>query len=144
MARKSQTEIENELKPIGAILNNALVYEENRGPLDIRYFYCKPVETLVKYIRNNTRARNIGATHHVLKILFNLVEFAGQGALEYSFGGRTRDIFLQEAFQSIEVKTIKHMDIDKLYGKALGLLESEGDDSDMLWIFYFDKVAEGN
>src|SRR6056297_1123169 len=144
MAKKSWKEIENDLNSIGTILNNTIIHEESRGSMDVKYFYCNPVDALAKYIRENTRAKNIGDTHHVIKILFNLVEFAGQGVLEYTFGGKKRDIYLKEAFQSIEVKTIKHMDIDKLYGKALGVLESADDDSDFLWLFYFYTIPKCN
>jgi len=110
--------------------------------LEIRYYHCKYIEELVRYIRDNTRAKHLGATHHVLNILFNQVEYSGKGVLEYTKGRKRYDCFLKKDSRIIEVKTIKHMTIEKLYNKIVGVIESERSDADVLWVFYFYRMPE--
>ena len=61
--------------------------------------------------------------------------------MEYKTDGYKIDIYLDDIKQKIEVKTIKRMEVDKLYKKAIGVIDSSLDDSDILWIFYFYKIS---
>ena len=163
MGRKSPKEIEADLLPIAKKINSTLIHQgpqlshdhqetqilhdrqsiqKPQSALEIRYYHCKYIEELVRYIRDNTRAKHLGATHHVLNILFNQVEYSGKGVLEYTKGRKRYDSFLKKDSRIIEVKTIKHMTIEKLYNKIVGVIESERSDADVLWVFYFYRMPE--
>jgi len=163
MGKKTRKEIEADLLPIAKKINSTLIHQgpqlshdhqetqilhdrqsiqKPQSALEIRYYHCKYIEELVRYIRDNTRAKHLGATHHVLNILFNQVEYSGKGVLEYTKGRKRYDCFLKKDSRIIEVKTIKHMTIEKLYNKIVGVIESERSDADVLWVFYFYRMPE--
>src|SRR6056297_3483977 len=163
MGKKTRKKIEADLLPIAKKINSTLIHQgpqlshdhqetqishdhpsiqKPQSALEIRYYHCKYIEELVRYIRDNTRAKHLGATHHVLNILFNQVEYSGKGVLEYTKGRKRYDCFLKKDSRIIEVKTIKHMTIEKLYNKIVGVIESERSDADVLWVFYFYRMPE--
>src|SRR6056297_1206356 len=163
MGKKTRKKIEADLLPIAKKINSTLIHQgpqlshdhqetqishdhpsiqKPQSALEIRYYHCKYIEELVRYIRDNTRAKHLGATHHVLNILFNQVECSGKGVLEYTKGRKRYDCFLKKDSRIIEVKTIKHMTIEKLYNKFVGVIESERSDADVLWVFYFYRMPE--
>ncbi len=95
---------------------------------------------LVKFIREKTKAKELGATHHVLKALFRWIIYQDRARLEISKDGRRFDIYVDDTRQEIEVKTISQMKVYDLWKKALGVIESSFQNPDSLWIFYFYKV----
>ena len=133
-------EVESDLKKYVYRVNNSHIFEQKKGAIEIKYYHCKPIMDLVEYIRINTEAKDIGATHHIFKILFKQIIYPNKGYLEYKTGIYKIDIYLDGIKQNIEVKTITQMEIDELYKKAIGVIESPLDDSDFLWIFYFYKI----
>ncbi len=121
-------------------IKNSLFHSRKDTTLEIRYYYCDAVMDLVKFIREKTKAKELGATHHVLKALFRWVMYQDRARLEVSKDGRRIDIYVDETRQEIEVKTISQMEVYELYKKAIGVIDSSAQNLDSLWIFYFYRV----
>ncbi|MHA1673045.1 MAG: hypothetical protein ACTSYI_05405 [Promethearchaeota archaeon] len=118
----------------------SLLYSQKDTALEIKYYYCNAIMDLVKFIRVKTKAKELGATHHVLKALFRWIIYRDRARLEVSKNGRRLDIYVEETRQEIEVKTISQMKVYDLWKKALGVIESTTQNPDSLWIFYFYRV----
>ncbi|MHA1672230.1 MAG: hypothetical protein ACTSYI_01255 [Promethearchaeota archaeon] len=119
---------------------NSLLYVKKDAALEIKYYFCNAVMDLVKFIREKTKAKELGATHHVLKALFRWIIYQDRARLEVSKDGRRIDIYVDGTRQEIEVKTISQMKIYDLWKKALGVIESSSQIPDSLWIFYFYRL----
>lgn len=121
-------------------IKNSLIYSKIDTALEIKYYYCNAIMDLVKFIRVKTKAKELGATHHVLKALFRWIIYQDRARLEISKDGRRVDIYVDDTRQEIEVKTISQMKIYDLWKKALGVIESSSQNLDSLWIFYFYRI----
>ncbi len=117
-----------------------MIYSKKDTALEIKYYYCNAVMDLVKFIRVKTMAKELGATHHVLKALFRWVVYQDRARLEISKDGHRIDIYVDDTRQEIEVKTISEMKTYNLWKKALGVIESSSQNLDSLWIFYFYRI----
>ncbi|MHA1675075.1 MAG: hypothetical protein ACTSYI_15770 [Promethearchaeota archaeon] len=118
----------------------SLLYSQKDSALEINYYFCDAIMDLVQFIREKTKAKELGATHHVLKALFRWIKYKDRARLEISKDGRRFDIYVDDTCQEIEVKTISQMKVYDLWKKALGVIESTTQKPDSLWIFYFYRV----
>jgi hypothetical protein len=140
---KSWQEIETMLENHSKNIPNSLFYQKKQGACEIKIYYCQPIMDLVKFIREKTNAKEIGATHHVMKIAFKNIEYPN-ARLEYNHNSKRIDIYIEDIRYFIEVKAISDMTIRDLYQKAIGVIESDNDYSDRLWIFYFYRIEWEN
>ncbi len=121
-------------------VRDSLIYSQKDTTLGIKYYYCDAIMDLVKFIREKTKAKELGATHHVLKALFRWIIYQDRARLEISKDGHRVDIYVDETRQEIEVKTISQMKVLDLWKKAIGVIEAPSHTPDSLWIFYFYRL----
>lgn len=134
------TDLISQLNVKAPKIMQSLIYTVQGPALEIKYYYCHAVTDLVQFIREKTKAKELGATHHVLKILFRWIVYQDRARLEITKDGRRVDIYVEDTRQEIEVKTISEMKLYELWQKVLGVIESPSHKSDILWVFYFYRV----
>ncbi len=133
-------EIITQLNLKAPAVKKALVLSRKKHAIEIKYYYCGAISDLVDFIRKKTKAKELGATHHVLKALFRWVVYRDGAQLEVSKNQKRIDILVDGTQQAIEVKTLSEMKVYELWKKAMAVLESDHDHPDILWIFYFYRV----
>ena len=134
--------IESLLVPKADGIKNSAILTDRLGAIEISYYYCDAIMDLVDFIREKTDAKELGATHHVMKIIFKEIRYPTGAILEFPRGRNRFDIWLKSTEQSVSVKMIREMNIESLYQKSIGVIESTTDFSDFLWIFYFYRFQD--
>jgi hypothetical protein len=115
----------------------ALVVLEKQAPVTVRMFFCDGVMAIVKYLREATNAKDIGATHHVFKILGKHAMYGDRGRLEFADKGERADIYFEDTMVTISVKALVMATIKVIRGTAMAVFDAVT--ADKTWIFFFYK-----
>jgi len=138
----SHDEYNQILNLLSSQLPTALFHVQATSHLQISYYFCNPVMDFAAFLRTFSKAAQLSSQHDTFKHLFNRIVFHNAGQTEVKVGSRRVDILVPETNQSIEIKTISEISMEKLYNKAIGVIEAQTRISDYLWVFYFYKLAE--
>jgi hypothetical protein len=139
---KTWREREGEIAMLVPGLRDALLVRSTRKPVDVRVYFCKGVMDVIEYIGKETAGKEIGAQHHVFKILGKLIEFGTTGRTEVHTKGERVDIFIDDTMVSVEVKALTMATLEKIQGMTMAAFE--GNPVDKTWIFFlyaFEKSA---
>ncbi|MBN2153144.1 MAG: hypothetical protein JW839_16950 [Candidatus Lokiarchaeota archaeon] len=131
---KTWRERENSIAALVPALRDALLVRVRRKPVDVRVYFCKGVMDIVEYIREHTKGKEMGAQHHVFKILGKHAEFGTTGRLEVASKSERVDIYLDDTMASVEVKTLSMATLETIRGTAMAAFE--GNPANTTWIFF--------
>ena len=121
------------------LLRDLVLIEEGK-PVTIRIFFCQGVMAVVKYLREATKAMELGATHHAFKILGKHARYGDRGRLEFSDKGERMDIYIEDTMVSISVKTLVMATMKVIRGTVMAVFDSSP--VDKTWIFFFYKFEK--
>lgn len=131
---KTWRERENAIVALVPALRDALLVRVRRKPVDVRLYFCKGVMDVVEYIRDETKGMEIGAQHHVFKILGKHVEFGTAGRMEVPGNRERADIYVDDTMVSVEVKTLTMATLETIRGTTIAAFD--GSPVDKTWIFF--------
>jgi len=112
-----------------------LVVHVHRAPVTVRMFFCEGVMAIVKYFREHTKGKEIGAAHHVFTILGKHAVYGDRGRMEVASNGERLDIFIEDEMVSISVKSLVMATIEVIHGTAMAAFDCAP--VDKTWIFFF-------
>ena len=133
-------EREPAIKALVPDLLRALIVLEKQAPVTVRMFFCDGVMAIVKYLREATNAKDIGATHHVFKILGKHAMYGDRGRLEFADKGERLDIYIEDTMVSISVKALVMATIKVVRGTTMAVFDAAP--VDKTWIFFFYKFKD--
>jgi len=133
-------EREPAIKALAPDLLRDLIVLDSRAPVTIRIFFCDGVMAVVKYLRETTKAKELGATHHVFKILAKHAMYGDRGRVEFSDKGERMDIYFEDTMVSISVKALVMATIKVIRGTTMAVFDSTP--VDKTWIFFFYKFKD--
>jgi len=137
----SWTEREPGIKALVPDLLRDLIWLEEKPPVSIKVFFCEGVMAVVHYLRETTRALELGASHHVFKILAKHARYGDKGRLEFPDKGERMDIYFEDTIERIEVKTLVMATLKAIHRTMLASFA--GEPVNRTWIFFFYKF-KGN
>jgi len=128
------------IKALVTDLLRDLIVLEHQAPVTVRVFFCEGVMAIVKYLREATHAKDVGATHHVFKILGKHAMYGERGRLEFSDKGERMDIYFEDTMVSISVKALVMATIKAIRGTTMAVFDAPP--VDKIWIFFFYKFKD--
>jgi len=134
------------LAPVARRLAGDELDARRRGRVAVHHYYCTSVMDVVRHLRRFTRARDEQGQHDVLKIVFKRLVHGDRGRYEVRRGRTRLDIWIDDAHEAIEVKTIVDVTVSKVKGKlslVLRLKRKQRRRVDRLWVVFFYKFKDG-
>jgi hypothetical protein len=133
-----------EREPAIAALAKSFIADEivsvGEPPVTVRLFFCHGVMDVVKYLRRETKGKEIGAQHHVFKILGKHASYSEEGRLEAGADLERMDIYFDDTMVAIEVKILIQATFKRIHKKAVAAFKSSP--VDHVWIFFLYKFKD--